>query len=138
MKGQALITANLVTKVIETGLYIAFLVYLGKLEETGCACALNWRRQFIIAFIVFALVWTLASLVMPPFKNLYLAILLTAFRLAFIVIAIQYINKLKKDKCECSEHLTREILYYYAWIAIILAAVALFSVLAVLLVAYTK
>jgi hypothetical protein len=138
MKGQALITADLVGKAISTGLYIAFLLYLGKLEETGCACALNWRRQFIIAFIVVALVWTLATVVMTPFKNVYLAVLLTVFRLAFIVIAIQYINKLKKDKCECSEHLTRDILYYYAWIAIILAAIALFSVAAALTVAYTR
>lgn len=139
MKGQTLVTATLVGKAIEVGLYIAFLIYLGKLEETGCACALNWQRQFIIAFIVFALVWTLASLVMPPFKNLYLAILLTAFRLAFIVIAIQYINKLKKEKCECSEHLTREILYYYAWISVILTAIALFSVfVATATVAYVR
>jgi hypothetical protein len=138
MKGQALITADLVGKAIQTGLYIAFLLYLGKLEQTGCECALNWRRQFIIAFIVVTLVWTLATVVMTPFKNVYLAVLLTAFRLAFIVIAIQYVNKLKKDKCECSEHLTRDILYYYAWIAVILTAIALFSVVAALTVAYTR
>lgn len=138
MKGQALITADLVGKAIQTGLYIAFLVYLGKLEQTGCECALNWRRQFIIAFIVVALVWTLATVVMTPFNNVYLAVLLTVFRLAFIVIAIQYVHKLKKDKCECSENLTREILYYYAWIAVILTAIALFSVAALLTVAYTR
>jgi hypothetical protein len=138
MKGQALITVDLVSKAIQIGLYIAFLVYLGKLEQIGCACALNWRRQFIIAFIVVALVWTLVTIVMTPFKNVYLAVLLAAFSLAFVVIAIQYVNKLKKDKCECSEHLTREVLYYYAWVSVILTAIGLFSVAVALTIAYTR
>lgn len=139
MKGQALITVDLVSKAIQIGLYVAFLVYLGKLEQIGCACALNWRRQFIIAFIVFALVWTLITVVMTPFKNVYLAVLLAVFSLAFVVIAIQYVNKLKKDKCECSEHLTREVLYYYAWISVILTAIGLFSVVvASVTVAYVR
>jgi len=138
MKGQALITVDLVSKAIQIGLYIAFLVYLGKLEQIGCACALNWRRQFIIAFIVVALVWTLVTIVMTPFKNVYIAVLLAAFSLAFVVIAIQYVNKLKKDKCECSEHLTREVLYYYAWVSVILTAIGLFSVAVALTIAYTR
>lgn len=124
-----MLTANFITKAIETGLYIAFLMYLGKLEQTGCECALNWRRNFIIAFILVALVWTVGTSLTTSFNNVYIAMLLTAFRLAFIVIAIQYINQLKKDKCECSQHLTREILYYYVWVAVVLTAIALFSII---------
>lgn len=139
MKGQAIFTAALLSKAIEVGLYIAFLMYLGKLEQIGCDCALNWRRTFIITYVVVALVIILSSLLTTSLKaNAYIAVLLTGFRLAFIVIAIQYVNKLKKDKCECSQHLTREILYYYAWIAAVLVAVGLLSIATILFLAYTR
>lgn len=131
-------SVGLISKAIEVGLYIAFLVYLGKLETIGCACALNWRRKFIIAYVAIALAWTLAAMVNKTFNNVYLFIILVLFRIAFIIITVQYINILKQDKCECSEHLTRDILYYYAWIAIILAAITLSMIVWAFATAYTR
>ncbi len=131
-------SVDLIVKAASVGLYIAFLVYLGKLETIGCACALNWRRKFIIAYIAIALALTLATMLSKSFMNPYLLIILVLFRIAFIIITVQYINILKKDKCECSEHLTRDILYYYAWVAIILAAISLSMIVWALGIAYTR
>lgn len=135
-KAQVL-NAMTLTKAVEIGLYIAFLIYLDKLEKVGCECALNWRRKFIFAFIVVALAWTVASIVTMPVDNMYLAIFLALFRIAFIVIAIQYINQLKKDKCECSQELTRDVMYYYAWISVILTALSIALVAWAFAIAYS-
>lgn len=112
-----------VISIIEIGLFIAFLIYLDKLEKIGCECALTWHRKFIIVFVAFALIWSLIS-AFAPMKNKALSIALTLFRVAFIVIAIQYVNKLKKEKCECSKEWTRDVMYYYAWVSVILVALS--------------
>lgn len=138
MAKAQILDAMTLTKAVEIGLYIAFLIYLDKLEKVGCECALNWRRKFILAFIVVALAWTVASLVTTPFNNMYLVMGLAFFRLAFIVVAIQYVNKLKKDKCECSQEWTRDVMYYYAWIGVILTALSFALVAWAFAVAYSQ
>ena len=102
-------------------LYIAFLVYLFKLEKIGCDCALNWRRNYMIGFMIFALTSNFLSMVVPGIKfNIVLISLSTILSLMFLVVSVQYVQKLKKDKCECSKDLTREIMYYYAWVMLVL------------------
>jgi hypothetical protein len=100
-------------------IYVIFLVYLNKLEKTGCDCALNWKRNYMIAFIVFSMTWNVANIFAPSLrKNGILAIIAVALSLMFIVVTIQYVNKLKDDKCDCSKEFTRTILYYYAWVMV--------------------
>jgi hypothetical protein len=124
-------------------LYIVFLVYLHKLEKIGCDCALNWRRNYIIAFIVFSLTWNVATMFSPSLRyNLLIAIIVFALALMFLIVTIQYVNKLKKDKCECSKDLTREIMLYYSWIilivSLIIAAFIVFVLYKVNSIPYTK
>jgi len=124
--------------IIEIGLYIAFLMYLDKLEKIGCECALTWHRKFIMVFVATALIWSLLSVFVSPIKNLGLGVALSVFRLAFIVIAIQYVNKLTKEKCECSQELTRDIMYYYAWIGAILTALSFALVAWAVAITYSR
>lgn len=114
----------LVLSIIEVGLYVAFLVYLDKLEKIGCECALTWHRKFIMVFVSVALIWSLISAFASPLKIVPLTLAMSLFRIAFIVIAIQYVNKLKKEKCECSKEWTRDVMYYYAWVSVILIALS--------------
>lgn len=102
-------------------LYIVFLVYLFKLEKIGCKCALNWRRNYMITFLIFALTSNFLSMFIPAIKlNILLILASSVLSLMFVIISIQYVQKVKADKCDCSEHLTREIMYYYSWIMLVL------------------
>lgn len=102
-------------------LYIVFLVYLFKLEKVGCDCALNWRRNYMIAFMIFALSTNLVSIIVPSLKlSIVFVIISAVLSLMFLIVTIQYVKKLKKDKCDCSKDLTREIMFYYSWIMLVL------------------
>jgi hypothetical protein len=126
MESHGMIVARMIGMAIEIALYIAFLVYLDRLERTGCKCAMDWKRNVLIVYIVFMFAWKIATIFAPKLMyNVVLNTILVGLRIMFIVLAVQYINKLKKDKCDCSSHLTREVLYYYAWISIILLIVSI-------------
>lgn len=102
-------------------LYIVFLVYLFKLEKIGCDCALNWRRNYMITFMIFALSTNLMSVIVPSIRlNIVFVIISAVLSLMFLIVTIQYVQKLKNDKCECSKDLTREIMFYYSWIMLVL------------------
>lgn len=102
-------------------LYIVFLVYLFKLEKIGCDCSLNWRRNYMITFMIFALSTNLISIIVPSIRlNIVFVVISAILSLMFLIVTIQYIQKLKNDKCECSKNLTREIMFYYSWIMLVL------------------
>lgn len=102
-------------------LYIVFLVYLFKLERIGCSCALNWRRNYMIVFMIFALSSNLVSIIVPSLRlNVVFVIISAVLSLMFLIVTIQYVQKLKNDKCDCSKDLTREIMFYYSWIMLVL------------------
>jgi hypothetical protein len=107
-------------------LYIVFLVYLFKLEKIGCKCALNWRRNYLIVFMILALSSNFISMFVPAIKfNIFLLSLATILSLMFYVFTFQYVRNLKDDKCACSENLTREIMYYYSLIMLVLFILSL-------------
>jgi len=102
-------------------LYIVFLVYLFKLEKIGCDCALNWKRNYMITFMIIALSTNFVSIIVPSLRlNVVFAIIFAVLSLMFLIITIQYVQKLKNDKCDCSKDLTREIMFYYSWIMLVL------------------
>ena len=106
---------------IIVALYIAFLVYLFKLEKVGCNCALNWKRNYMITFMIFALSTNLISIIIPSLRHNVVFVFISAvLSLMFLIVTIQYIRKLKNDKCDCSKNLTREIMFYYSWIMLVL------------------
>jgi len=108
---------------ITLAIYITFLVYLFKLENIGCKCALNWRRQYIIAFIFISIVWNIIHFLKPSLsKNGFFAFIILF--LMFIAFTIQYVNNLKRQKCECSKEMTRDIMYVYSWIMVSLLCLA--------------
>lgn len=111
---------QIITFLISFAFYVTFLVYLFKLEKIGCECALNWRRQYIIAFIFISLAWNLVNVFKPSLsQNLILAPIMLVLFLMFVAFTIQYVNNLKKVKCECSKEITRDIMYIYSWIMVV-------------------
>jgi hypothetical protein len=52
-------------------------------------------------------------------KNAFLAVIMLTLFLMFVAFTIQYVNNLKKEKCECSKEITRDIIYIYSWIMVV-------------------
>ncbi len=88
---------------------VFLLVWLLKLEKIQCTCALNWRRSYLIFYVVFSLCVVLLNF--TSIKIPYLPTLITILGIIFIIIAIQYVRKLESEYCNCSEAFMRDLLY---------------------------
>lgn len=115
--------------------------YVLRLERIGCDCATDFRRAYIqwftLALIVIGAVnialrltggelgLTLLSMILSP--------VMFVATLIYIIFVLQYVNRLRREKCLCSEGITRAILYIitiiHVTLASLLALVMLFGVL---------
>jgi hypothetical protein len=113
---------------------IVALVWLNELEKINCKCSEHWERKylkiyyyFIIGWIIFNFIFTIIfkSYVINNANKVYKIISGIIFIIIFIVgfsstaIAIDYINRLKKINCTCSEDIKREITYVISIINVI-------------------
>lgn len=111
---------------------VYILVYLFHLEKVGCQCAMNWRRNYIMFFVGLSLVLAILSLVkVDLLTSSLLMTLFSALSIANVVFILQYVHMLKKEQCQCSESLAREIMQViavlYAFFYIMLFIVLLYS-----------
>jgi len=104
-------------------LSLPVLVYtwIVKLEKTGCECSKDWRRSFIQFFVVFNMLVLVASIVLLFVKGVtiidavpVIAFCSSIFTACFVVFAIQYVHRLKSEKCVCSEDTRRNVMYIWA------------------------
>lgn len=115
--------------------------YVLRLERIGCACAADFRRAYIqwftLALIIIGAInialrltggelgLTLLSMILSP--------IMVVATVIYIVFVLQYVNRLRREKCQCSEGMTRAILYIitiiHVTLACLLSLVTLFSVL---------
>lgn len=105
---------NLIILVLSVLINIWILVYLVNLEQLGCACAMGWRRVYIMMFTVLNILITLGFVhyrMSPVAMYAYFAA-----SIVFIVVVMQYTSMLKREKCKCSEHLAREVMHIAALI----------------------
>lgn len=110
-------------------LFWAYILnYLIKLEKLGCECSKDWRRPFITYFVVYLIIllllstfniWTVKQL--PPILMVVNYVLM----IFFFITVYQYIHKLKKEKCECSENEARNILEIVNYIQLALVLLSL-------------
>lgn len=105
---------NVILGLIVFVIQVLIVKYLLNLEKIGCECAENWRKNFIIFYMIFSLIYSVIIILVPQTLPPIIQFILLSFGVANIIITIQYIYKLKKDKCECSESILREILYFIA------------------------
>ena len=103
------------------------LFWIKKLEKIQCKCSENWERNYMEWYLYFIIGMVFINLLLMVFFgfNIYYIIdnvfgkvalsivfyLLIFAALAYTVIAIDYITKLKKNNCNCSEDIKREITY---------------------------
>ncbi len=100
---------------------IAVIVYLDDLEKKGCKCAMDYRRQYILIYTA-----VMVGLALLNFFGNYVVrglaaagalvtalytIGVVAAGVTNIVFIFQYVQKLKDEKCGCSESVYRDLMY---------------------------
>lgn len=109
----------LLASLIAITIWSYIFLYIIKLEKIGCECALNWRRSFIKYYII-VIILTAILKITSLFDKIPFAIklLLPFATVAFLIITYQYVNDLKKKKCECSRETARDVLEIVNYIQI--------------------
>jgi hypothetical protein len=95
--------------------------YLFHLKQTDCKCSLNYKRNYILCFNIFLVCYSL--LILLTNNNLsvtypILGLLLSVASIVNVVFTIQYVNDLKKQKCNCSESVMRTLMFVLAIIQV--------------------
>ena len=104
---------------------IMFFKYLVDLEKTGCKCAMDWRRTYMIAFFAWSFVNVILLYSNASIRLKMMSLTITsAMGVLNVVFMLQYIHRLKATKCSCSRSIYREIMYIYS-ILVVLAFTAL-------------
>jgi hypothetical protein len=86
--------------------------YLMDLENIGCLCAMDWKRDYLLLYAIFAFVAIIVSGFFKQVPGPMLKVLFGVFTIVNIVLSIIYIYNLKTSNCECSENVMREVIYY--------------------------
>lgn len=108
---------------------LLILNYLVQLENLGCACAMDWRRGYIMFYLILSILNIFISSFVDESHIPYLQAVMVVIGILNIVFTIQYVNKLKKEKCDCSQSIYREIMMVVSvFNAIVYSSILLFAV----------
>jgi hypothetical protein len=133
---------SVIGKLIGFILLIVAYLYIDKLEKTGCACSVHPYRESIHTYLIISLSYFFITVFFPPsvavsilgpigsLAYLVIEFVFTIVSLVFFILMMKYIKYLSVEKCKCSEGNTREILYIYSVVEVVL--LTLFVVLPIL------
>lgn len=118
---NSLIRLSLIVSII---LFIYIISFIHRLETIGCMCAEDWRKTFILFYSIYII--TVYAIIL--FRNnttigIILSPLTFGLSIMFIIFTLQYIHRLKNEKCTCSNTLERAILYLVAAVDAVVFAV---------------
>jgi hypothetical protein len=84
--------------------------YLLRLEKIGCECAMDWRRNFMMFYMGVTIVHVMALTLVP--RNLIPLVQTSVSVLGVmnVILTLQYVGRLKREKCQCSESVYKEII----------------------------
>ena len=134
----------IVSSVILIVLYLVMYDYVRKLEgipgdptNPPCPCSEGWRRTYIFWYIIASIAIILINAIVlmfdisGPVKMLMggVAVVYEIATVLFVIFAIQYVNRLKHEKCQCSEAVGRNVLQVVSWFYVVMWAVVLVSML---------
>lgn len=131
-----------IASVITSVVYAVYIHhYVVRLERIGCDCAADFRRVYIQWFTLALIVIGLINISLRltggdlglAVLSMVLSPILFAATIVYIVFVIQYVNRLRREKCLCSEGIARSVLFIvtiiHVTLACLLALVVLFSIL---------
>jgi magnesium-transporting ATPase (P-type) len=106
----------LIILVLVLVLHYAMYTWTEELEKTGCECSDLWYRNFIhwIALVLMIIIpiniviqiYKIKSQLLIPYT-----FILFVLQISYVAMIFEYITKLKKLECECSESWKREYGY---------------------------
>jgi hypothetical protein len=121
-------------------LQILIIKYLFDLEANGCECAMDYKRNYILFYLVlntiFAVLSMFTNVLRTTSNNKLGSFLMSAYSVGGIlniVFIIEYVNMLKAKHCDCSESVYRDLLYVFAIIDALVFVMALLLVFYVIL-----
>tara|TARA_B100001093_G_C26781083_1_gene994656 strand:+ start:365 stop:862 length:498 start_codon:yes stop_codon:yes gene_type:complete len=105
-------------------LHFSIYTWTNKLEEEKCNCSDLWHRNIVNKLAVGLFCLCLLGIILSLHKGKYLEFYKLAYKLLFIIyilIIIDYIRKLKRKNCECSEDWRRQYGYFFSisWLILI-------------------
>ena len=97
------------------------IYYLVSLERLGCACAMNFKRNYILGYNAFYITYGIVSLFMGQqgIFQLYqkypllwvISVLQFIGAIVNAVFVIQFVNELKRENCACSDSVYKDVMY---------------------------
>jgi hypothetical protein len=119
--------------------------YVSHLERVGCPCAMDWRRTYIQGFtgasVVVSVIYLLSILSNHPGVLRVTHALTAPFigigAILMVIFVLQYVHRLKEEKCLCSQAAARDVMYIVAIInAIGYAILGLIIITTILMTGY--
>lgn len=120
--------AYLVISIILSSLII---YYLKNLETIGCACAMDYKRTYIMSFQIFIIFIGLLGVFINLdrlYKNNVVHLIFMLISITNYVFTIQYVHQMKKENCNCSESVYRTMMYILSIIYLLTIALILFMI----------
>lgn len=97
-------------------LQLLLINYLLRLERIGCACAMDWRRHFMIFYMILLLVHIFLMAFVSEKTVPLVQTTFTVLGIVNVIVTLQYIARLKREKCECSESFYRDVIMLVAYL----------------------
>lgn len=113
-----------IASLIILSLYLWIFIFLVNLKSVNCLCALNWKRDYIIGFIGFTLLFNLYLLLIDKTKkqfvsaHIIVAFLVVVAAILNIILMIQYTLEIQKKKCECADKFSLTVMQFLAFFQI--------------------
>lgn len=115
--------------------------YVIRLERIGCDCAVDFRRTYIQWFTLALIAIGITNIALRltggdlglAILSMVLSPIMFVATVIYVVFVIQYINRLRREKCLCSEGMARSILYLVTIINVTLACLLALMILFVAL-----
>lgn len=135
------LTSVLALAYVAVQIYI--LNYIFQLEGIGCTCARDFRRTYaqvyiIVSFLVPVLQAALTAFATPNTAGvlrkvrLAVSLVMMAAGVAYVVFVLQYIARLRRIKCSCSEAVARDVWEAVTYIQA--AVMVLFVIMALIVI----
>lgn len=124
-----------IASLIILALYFWIFVFLVNLKNVKCDCAINWKRDYIMGFIGFVLLFNLYLLLVDTTKakftstHIILAFLVVAAAILNIILMIQYTLDIQKNKCECADKVSLTVMQFLAFFQIFAIVLVLMLVI---------
>lgn len=117
-QGSLLLTSILALAYVAVQIYI--LNYIFQLEGIGCTCSRDFRRTYAQAYIIVSFLVPILQAALAAFATartagvlkvvqLGVSLLMMGAGVAYVVFVLQYIARLRRIKCTCSEAVARDV-----------------------------